>query len=294
MADLQLAPSQAAAPQEARRKLNPTLARYLSAFRTPKGVTGLAILLVLLLAALLAPVLFPGGYDKQSSDALAGMSGAHIFGTDEFGRDIFVRSVYGLRIDLSLILTAVPLCMAIGTVLGLAGAISERLGSAVQRVLDVILGFPGLILGICLVAIMGPGWFALFLTILISGLPTAGRLARGAWLSQQNREYVLAARVLGVSRRQLLVRHVMPNAMDAIVVNGAVWMVIGVYIEAGLSIVGLGVQPPTPSLGVLLNNGLRFITQSHTYIIGPALLLLLLAIGFSLVSDALNEAVNRR
>lgn len=277
-----------------RRRLNPTLARYLSAFRTPKGATGLAILTLLVLAAVLAPVLFPVGYDRQGSGSLAGMSGRHIFGVDEFGRDIFVRSVYGLRVDLSLILTAVPLSMAAGTLLGLSGAISERLGAGVQRLLDVIIGFPGLILGICLVAILGPGWFAIFLTILISGLPTAGRLARSAWLSQQSREYVLAARVLGVSRPQLLLRHVLPNAMDAVVVNGAVWMVVGVYIEAGLSIVGLGVQPPTPSLGVLLNSGLRFIIQSPSYIVGPALLLLLLAVGFSLVSDALNEAVNRR
>ncbi|MEV6034048.1 ABC transporter permease [Nonomuraea sp. NPDC051941] len=276
------------------RRLNPTLARYLSAFRTPKGVIGLSILAVMSLAALLAPVLFPGGYDEQGREALTGISAGHIFGVDEFGRDIFVRSVYGLRIDLSLIFTAVPLSMAIGVLLGLSGALSEHLGSAVQRLLDVIIGFPGLILGICLVAILGPGWPALFLTILISGLPTAGRLARGAWLAQQSREYVLAARVLGVSRPQLLVRHVLPNAMDSAVVNAAVWMVVGVYIEAGLSIVGLGVQPPTPSLGVLLNNGLRFVTQSPTYIVGPALLLLLVAVGFSLVSDALNEAVNRR
>ncbi|MBE1583680.1 ABC transporter permease [Nonomuraea angiospora] len=276
------------------RRLNPTLARYLSAFRTPKGVIGLSILAVMSLAALLAPVLFPGGYDEQGREALTGISAAHVFGVDEFGRDIFVRSIYGLRIDLSLIFTAVPLSMAIGVLLGLSGALSEHLGSAVQRLLDVIIGFPGLILGICLVAILGPGWPALFLTILISGLPTAGRLARGAWLAQQSREYVLAARVLGVSRPQLLVRHVLPNAMDSAVVNAAVWMVVGVYIEAGLSIVGLGVQPPTPSLGVLLNNGLRFVTQSPTYIVGPALLLLLVAVAFSLVSDALNEAVNRR
>ncbi|MEV4014188.1 ABC transporter permease [Nonomuraea angiospora] len=276
------------------RRLNPTLARYLSAFRTPKGVIGLSILAVMSLAALLAPVLFPGGYDEQGREALTGISAGHIFGVDEFGRDIFVRSIYGLRIDLSLIFTAVPLSMALGVLLGLSGALSEHLGSAVQRLLDVIIGFPGLILGICLVAILGPGWPALFLTILISGLPTAGRLARGAWLAQQSREYVLAARVLGVSRPQLLVRHVLPNAMDSAVVNAAVWMVVGVYIEAGLSIVGLGVQPPTPSLGVLLNNGLRFVTQSPTYIVGPALLLLLVAVAFSLVSDALNEAVNRR
>jgi peptide/nickel transport system permease protein len=282
------------APIASRRRLNPTLARYLSAFRRPKGAIGLSILAVMVLAALLAPVLFPGGYDRQGSNALIGMSGQHIFGVDELGRDVLVRSIYGLRIDLSLILIAVPLSMAIGTLLGLTGAISERLGVGVQRLLDVIIGFPGLVLGICLVAIMGPGWKALFLTILISGVPGAGRLARSAWLSQQSREYVLAARVLGVSRWQLLVRHVLPNAMDAIIVNGAVWMVVGVYIEAGLSIVGLGVQPPAPSLGVLLNSGLRFVTQSPTYIIGPAALLLLLAVGFSLMSDALNEAVNRR
>jgi len=124
-------------------------------------------------------------------------------------------------------------------------------------------------------------------------MPTAGRLARGAWLSQQSREYVLAAGVLGVSRWKLLTRHIIPNAMDAIVVNGSIWMVAGVYIEAGLSIVGLGVQPPKPSLGVLLNNGLRFVTESPAYVIGPALILLLLALAFSMIADALNEAVNR-
>ncbi|MGW2048409.1 ABC transporter permease [Streptomyces sp. NPDC001858] len=282
------------APLATRRRLNPTLGRYLSAFRTPRGIVGLTILLVMTLAALLAPLLFPGGYDQQGATTFAGPSAQHLFGTDEFGRDIFVRSVYGLRVDLSLILSAVPLSMAIGTLLGLAGALSGWLGAGVQRLLDVVIGFPGLILGVCLVAILGAGWFALFLTILIGGLPSAGRLARGAWLSQQDKEYVLAARVLGVSRPKLVVRHVLPNAMDAIVVQGAVWMVVGVYIEAGLSIVGLGVQPPTPSLGVLLNNGLRFVTQSPTYIIGPAALLLLLAVGVSLMSDALNEAVNRR
>jgi peptide/nickel transport system permease protein len=274
------------------RRLNPTVARYLSAFRRPRGIIGLTLLGVLVLAAVLAPVLFPGGYDNQSSTSLTGMSGAHLFGLDEFGRDILTRSVYGLRIDLSLIFAAVPLSMAVGMLLGLAGAISERLGAAVQRLFDVVVGFPGLLLGICLVAVIGPGWLALFLTILISGMPTAGRLARAAWLAQQSREYVLAARVLGVPKWKVLTRHIVPNAMDSIVVNGSIWMVIGVYIEAGLSIVGLGVQPPTPSLGVLLNNGLRFVTQSPTYLIGPGLILLLLAVAFSMIADALNEAVN--
>jgi peptide/nickel transport system permease protein len=275
------------------RRLSPTAARYLSAFGTPRGIVGLTLLSLLVLAAALAPVLFPGGYDVQGRESLTGMSAAHPFGQDEFGRDIFVRSIYGLRMDLSLILLAVPLSMTVGMLLGLAGAISERLGTAVMRLCDVIIGFPSLLLGICLVAVLGPGWFPLFLTITIAGMPTAARLARSAWLVQQGREYVLAARVLGVSRGRLMVRHVIPNAADSIVTNGAVWMVAGVYIEAGLSIVGLGVQPPTPSLGVLLNNGLRFVTVAPTYVIGPALLLLLLALAFMLIADALNAAVNR-
>jgi peptide/nickel transport system permease protein len=292
MADL-LATSTELAPAAGRR-LNPTVGRYLSAFRTVRGIAGMSILGILCAAALLAPLIFPGGYDQQGRTALTGVSAAHPFGLDEFGRDIFVRSIYGLRIDLSLILLGVPISMALGTLLGLSGAISERLGVAVQRILDVIVGFPALILGVCLVTIIGPGWLALFVTITISGLPSAGRLARAAWLAQQGREYVLAARVLGVTRRQLITRHVLPNALDPIVVNGSVWMVVGVYLEAGLSIVGLGIQPPTPSLGVLLNNGLRFVQQSPTYVIGPALVLLLLAVAFNLISDALNEAVNRR
>lgn len=275
------------------RRHSPTLARYLSAFRTTRGVVGLVLLGLLVVPALLAPVLFPGGYDEQGRSALKGVSGAHWFGLDEFGRDILARSVYGLRMDLSLIFLAVPASMIIGMLLGLSGAIHPWLGAAMQRLFDVVIGFPSVLLGICLVAVLGPGWLALFLTILVAGMPTAGRLAGGAWLAQQSREYVLAARVLGVSKWNLLTRHVIPNATDAIVVNGAIWMVAGVYIEAGLSIVGLGVQPPTPSLGVLLNNGLRFVTQSPTYVIGPALILLVLALAFSLISDALNGAVNK-
>jgi peptide/nickel transport system permease protein len=184
--------------------------------------------------------------------------------------------------------------MILGTLFGLCGAVSERLGAAIQRLLDIINGFPSLILGICIVAIMGPGWLPLFLTIALSALPSTGRLARGALLSQQGREYVLAARVLGVSRWRILVRHILPNTLDPIIAQGAVLMVVGVYIEAGLSIVGLGVSPPTPSLGVLLNNGLRFVTQSPTYVVGPAMLLLLLALAFSFIADALNDAVNKR
>jgi peptide/nickel transport system permease protein len=281
-------------PTRSRSWGGPGLSRYARAFRSTRGVIGLLILGTLVAAALAAPLILPGGYDEQGRGALASGSVDHPFGTDELGRDILTRAIYGLRIDLSLLFTAVPLSMVVGTMLGLSGALSQRLGAGTQRLLDVIDGFPSLILGLCIVAIMGPGWLPLFITIAISGIPSIGRYARASWLAQQNREYVVAARVLGVSRWKVLIRHVLPNAMDGILVQGAVLMVVGVYIEAGLSIVGLGVVPPTPSLGVLLNNGLRFVTESPIYVMGPALILLLLTLAFGFVADALNDAVNER
>jgi peptide/nickel transport system permease protein len=278
----------------ARLRLSPVLRRYLSAFKTGKGIAGLIILLILIALALLAPVLFPQGPTVQGNDFLTSPNRTHPIGTDEVGRDLLTRTIYGLRTDLSLILTAVPLSMVVGTLLGLFGAVSEPLGVAVQRVLDVIVGFPTIILGICIVVILGPGWLSLFIAIFVHGLPSFGRLARNALLEQRTREYVVAARVLGVARGQIMTRHILPNAVDPIIVNAGVAMVVGVYIEAGLSIVGLGIQPPTPSLGTLLNNGMRYIDQAPTYIIGPGIVLLLLALSFSLIADALNKAVMRR
>jgi len=280
--------------QYRRLRLSPSLARYAGAFRTTKGRVGAIGLGTLLLLALVTPVLFPQGYDHQTNDSLRGPSGAAWLGTDELGRDLFVRSLYGLGTDLSLVFLAVPLSMAVGTFIGLSAAFSERLGVFMQRVLDIIIGFPTLILGICIVLILGTGWLSLFLAIAIAGLPSAGRLARGAWLEQQGREYVLAARTLGVSRWQLLVRHVLPNAADPILVQGAVYMVQAVFIEAALSIVGLGIQPPSPSLGALLNTGIRYLQRTPTYVVGPMVLMILLALSLSLVADALNQAVNKR
>jgi len=271
-----------------------TLQRYLSAFRTPRGVIGAVILAVLIVLAVGAPILFPGGYDQQTREALAGPSAAHLFGTDELGRDLLVRTVYGLRTDFSIIIVAVPLSMIIGTTLGLLGALSRIAGSFVQRILDIILGFPGVVLGVCIALIMGPGWAALVVAITIAGLPSFGRQARAAMLVQMNQEYVVAARTLGVGKGTILARHILPNAIDPILVGGAIFVVVAVFIEAGLSIIGLGIQPPEPSLGSLLNVGIRFIEQAPMYILGPTLVLILLSMSFSLLSDALNETVIRK
>jgi peptide/nickel transport system permease protein len=284
----------APATSPTRRVRGGAWARYATALRTPKGMAAAVLLFLLVAAGLLAPVIFPGGYDQQGRGALQGPSGPHLLGTDEFGRDLLVRTVYGLRTDLSLILTAVPVSAVIGTLLGLSGYVSKTLGAVTQRLLDIVLGFPGLILGIMIVLVVGTGWTALFVAIVIAGLPGFGRQARGGLLSEEQREYVMAARVLGVSRSTIMVRHILPNVVDALLVQASIFMVVAIFIEAGLSIVGLGINPPQPSLGAMLNIGARYVSQLPSYVIGPGLVLLLLALAFTLLSDALNQAATRR
>lgn len=266
--------------------------RYLVAVRRPRGMAGLVLLGLLVLAALLVPVL-SGGYDQQSAVTFASPSWRHLFGTDEFGRDIFVRTLYGLRSDLVLLFIGVPVAGVAGTLLGIVGGLSRPAGLFFQRVFDVILGFPGLVLGIVIALVLQPGAGAILLTIAIVLLPGYGRLARAALLTHEQREYVLAARVLGVPRWRVLVRHILPNALDPIIVHTAIAMVVAIFLETGLSIVGLGIQPPEPSLGTLLNTGVRFLFLSPAYVLGPTVVLLLLALAFSMLSDALNEAVIR-
>ncbi|MFJ9583572.1 ABC transporter permease [Streptomyces acidicola] len=267
--------------------------RYLLAFRRPRGIVGASLVVLLVLTALLVPA-FSDGYDQQTGNTFADPSLAHPFGTDELGRDIFVRTLFGLRSDLVLLFVGVPLAMLLGTLLGIAGGLSRALGMFLQRVFDIILGFPGLVLGIVIALILEPGSTSLLITIVIVLLPGYGRLARAALLSQEQREYVLAARVLGVPRWRVLVRHILPNAIDPIIVHTAIAMVVAIFLETGLSLVGLGIQPPQPSLGTLLNTGVRFLSYAPVYVLGPTLVLLLLALAFSLLSDALNEAVTRK
>jgi peptide/nickel transport system permease protein len=267
------------------------LRRYLGAFATPRFHAGGGLLLVLTMAALAAPLIFPGGVDQQSRDSFLPPSPGHPFGTDELGRDIFVRCVYALRISISLVVVAVPLAMVVGTLMGLAGAVSSRLGDAFQRLFDIILGFPSIVLGICIVIIMGPGWASLAVTIVIFSLPQFGRLARAQLLSEMGREYVLAARVLGVGKGRIMLRHILPNTLEPLFVQMSLSMIAGIFLEAALSIVGLGIQPPTPSLGTLLNVGIRYVYAQPMYTGGPVIMLLILAVAFNLIADALNAAV---
>lgn len=268
--------------------------RYLRGLRSPRGMTGAALLAAVLVASLAGPLVIGISPDAQTSNALAPASTGHPFGTDEVGRDLLTRTLYGIRVDLFLGLIAVPISAACGTLLGLSGVLSARLGNAVQRCLDIIIGFPGMVLGVAVAVIMGPGPEAIVVTVAILNLPTFGRLARATYLSQRGREYVVAAEVLGVSTRRVMLRHILPFAADNAIAQSAIAMGHAVFIEGGLSIVGLGVQPPSPSLGSLLSSGFPYIDSSPLYVLAPSLALAWIVLSFTLLADALNAEVNRR
>jgi peptide/nickel transport system permease protein len=291
------APSALAAPAHDERGTSrlagPGSQRYLRSLRRPRAAVGLGLVATIAGAAVLAPLLFPEGYDAQSRDALLGPSLTRPFGTDEVGRSVFVRAIYGVRADLSLVLLAVPIGAVVGTLLGLLGAVHSAAGNAAQRLLDVVTGFPSLILGISVALVLDPGWWALLVALTIYTAPPFGRLARATFLAQQHRDYVLAARMLGVGNRQILSRHMLPFTIATALTQCVAAVVAAIFLESSLSLVGLGIQPPQPSLGVLLNRGARYVEFQKFYVLGPALVLLLLVVGFMLIADELNEGRRR-
>lgn len=273
---------------------NVSASRYLQAFKTRVGFISATVIILLTGVAFLAPVLFPEGYDQQSANSLLGPSLSHPLGTDDLGRDILTRVVYGLRSDLTLVYLAVPISMTIGTFLGLIGIISNSLGNLAMRLMDFIIGFPTLILAISITVVLGTGFTALLVSIIILGVPGVARLARSTMLEQERREYVIAAQVLGISKWRILFRHILPNIMDPIIAQGAILVVVAIFIESGMSIIGLGLQPPAPSLGVLLNNAMRFIMQYPSFVVGPIIALVSLTLAFGKLADALNSTVVRK
>lgn len=270
------------------------LVRYAQAFRTPWGAFSAVVIVGITLLAYTAPLIFPEGYDVQSADSFFTPSWSHPFGTDELGRDLFTRAVYGLRADLNIVYLSVPIAIVVGTIMGLIGIVSAWLGTLAMRICDVILGFPSLVLALSIATVIGTGFRSLVLAIVIVLIPGIARLARSTMLEQQQREYVIAARTLGLSRWKILARHVLPNIVDPIIANGAIGVVVAIFIESGMSIVGIGLQPPTPSLGVLMNSGMQYMLVSPTFIIGPMLVLLLLSLAFSKLADSLNATVTRK
>jgi len=227
-------------------------ARFL---RNRLALTGLVILLVFSALAILAPVITPYGMAEVNFSRLrTGPSLEHRLGTDELGRDTFTRVVYGARISLTVGLGSVVIALFVGSLLGmLAGFIGGWFDEVVMRVMDAMLALPFLVLAIALAAILGPNLQNTILAIAIVSTPPFARLTRGQVLGEKARDYVQASTALGARGIRTLLRHILPNILSVIIVQASLAMAIAVLAESALSFLGLGVQPPTPSWGSMLN-----------------------------------------
>ena len=261
--------------------------------KKPLGMASALLLLVLVLTAIFADVLAP--YDPLEAHPeirLQAPSGAHPFGTDDIGRDVLSRVVYGSRISLWVGLLAVGIGTFAGMIIGLAcGYWEGRLDIILQRVMDAIQAIPGLVLALAIVSVLKPSTTNAMLAIAMVIIPGNSRIVRGAVLSAKQNRYVEAAQALGCRQVKIVLTHILPNVTAPILVIASIWLGNAILIEASLSFLGLGTQPPIPSWGLMLSStGRAFMEQAPWLAIFPGLAISLAVFGFNLFGDTLRDA----
>jgi peptide/nickel transport system permease protein len=261
--------------------------------RKPLGSASASLIALLVLTALLADVLAP--YDPLAARPeirLAAPGWAHPFGTDDIGRDVFSRIIYGSRISLWVGLLAVGIGTVAGTVIGLISGYWEGwLDLILQRVMDAVMAIPALILALAIVSVLTPSTTNAMLAIAVVIIPGNSRIVRGAVLSAKQNMYVEAAQALGCRHCRIILSHILPNVTAPILIIASIWLGNAILIEASLSFLGLGTQPPTPSWGLMLSStGRAFMEQAPWLAIFPGLAISLAVLGFNLFGDTLRDA----
>jgi len=264
--------------------------------RNRLAMVGLVIVMLIVTAAALAPWLAPQDPAKQSLiEKRTRPGGKYILGADEFGRDILSRVIYGARIALLVGLVSVGIALGLGLVLGsLAGFLGGWVDGGIMRGVEVLLAFPYLLLAIAVVSALGPGALNTTIAVGIWGTPPVTRIVRGAVLALSETEYVRAARALGAAGPALVGRHILPNILPTVIVYGTLFMANAILVEAALSFLGLGVQPPTPSWGLMVATGRDFLLVTPHITTIPGLAIMLAVLGFNLLGDGLRDALDPR
>ena len=265
--------------------------------RNKLSLLALIILILLALSAIFAPAIIP--YPEDLADAahteikLSPPSSEHLMGTDELGRDIFSRVVYGARVSLSAALSAVGLALLIGIPLGaVAGSFGGWVDNVIMRITDVFLSFPPLLLSIAIVAVMGSSLNNAILAISLSWWPWYTRLIRGQAISVKERKFVQAAETIGTSRIKIIFKHIIPNCISPVIVQASMDIGGVILTVAGLSFLGLGAQLPTPEWGLMISMGRRFFPDSWWYCIFPGIAIFITVLCFNLLGDAIREILD--
>ncbi|WP_433562684.1 ABC transporter permease [Nocardia sp. CA-151230] len=263
----------------------------LRALTRGQGLAGVLLIAVIAVAALAAGLLTKYDPLEQIPGAnLLGPSGDHWLGTDELNRDVFTRTLYGIRVDLIIAFLAVPAGAVLGSIIGLAATVNPVADVLAQRVFDLILAFPALIFAIALTAVTGPGAHSVVIVIIAAELPIFGRQIRTAVLAVREQPYVEAAAVIGASTGWTLRKHVLPNVIEPLAVQLALSLSLAVFVDSAMSFIGIGVRPPDPSLGSIIAESTRNLDANPAMAVGPLLVVSALTLGFLLIAQALGRA----
>lgn len=257
---------------------------------------GLLVLLVYIVIALGAWTVAPYDPREQSVvNRLKPPSTAHVLGTDDFGRDVVSRIIHGSRVSLIVAFVSVLSGGTMGLVLGiLSGYLGGRFDRVLTGLVDVLLSFPNLMLGLLVVVIVGGGLNGIIIAIAISMIPRFARLARGPTLSAKEKEYVDACRVMGAGTGRIVFRHILPNIIGPLVIAASLWMASAILLEANLSFLGLGVRPPTPTWGNMIRDGTTVMFQAPWLAVYPGLAIMLAVIAFNMLGDGLRDVLDPR
>jgi peptide/nickel transport system permease protein len=264
--------------------------------RNPGAIVGFVLVAMFVVVAVFAPLIAP--YDPREqgplSEAFDGISRDHLLGLDALARDEFSRIVYGARFSLIIGVVSVAVGLSIGLVLGAtAGYLGGAVDSVIMRCMDIMLSIPGFLMAIGIVALLGPGLFNIMIAVGVTQIPIFARLLRGSVLAQRENDFVLAARAVGVPRRQILAAHILPNAISPVIVQGTLALATAIIDVAGLGFLGLGPQDPsTPEWGTMLADVNRYFQTGPHLALAPGVAIVISVLGFNLIGDGLREALD--
>ena len=258
------------------------------------AIIGAAIVLFVVFLALFGPLLAPQGMNEQDlSQRLLPPSAEHWFGTDDFGRDIFSRIILGARISIAVGFFSVMLSIIVGTFLGIiAGYYGGWLDTIISRIFDILLAFPSILLAIAIVSILGPSLQNALIAIAIINIPNFGRLVRSKVLSVKQEEYIMAARAIGMKNKRILWKHILPNSMTPVIVQGTLAIATAIIEAAALGFLGLGAQAPTPEWGKMLADARIYLLNAPWTIVFPGVAIMITVLGFNLMGDGLRDALD--
>lgn len=263
--------------------------------RHPIGALGAAIVVLVILMAIFAPLVATHDPAAQEAKRLLPPSADHFMGTDELGRDVFSRVVFAARTSLYVGMLSVSLAIVLGVTAGLlAGYIGGRFDSVMVGFMDILFAFPTLVLAIVITGLLGPSLTNAMLAIGVVYSPTFARVARGAVLSVKNEAYIEAAHVVGGKQRHIILRHVLPNILAPLIVLATLSLSLAILAEAGLSFLGLGTQPPDAAWGLMLSQGRKFMELSPGLAIFPGLAIMITVLAFNFLGDGLRDALDPR